>query len=140
MYKVSRHVVLKCSKIEHQTNVYKKQILQESLSRSFFVIIFTHFETLLMVFTLIVPLSVMMREYPNVLHLFLTSKRNFLVSKESDSFINIEFSLLNHWHSLYVISEQFSSCATGIPEISSISLLPYCSSWFFLTVSISNSS
>ena len=24
MYKVSRHVVLKCSKIEHQTNVYKK--------------------------------------------------------------------------------------------------------------------
>ena len=91
----SRHATLKCSKVERQTNVYKKQILQESLSRSFFVIIFTHFETLLMVFTLIVPLSVMMREYPNVLHLFLTSKRNFLVSKESDSFINIEFSLLN---------------------------------------------
>ena len=93
----SRHATLKCSKVERQTNVYKKQILQESLSRSFLVIIFTHLETpsLLMVFTLIVPLSVMMREYPNVLHLFLTSKRNFLVSKESDSFINIEFSLLN---------------------------------------------
>ena len=44
------------------------------------------------------------------------------------------------WHSLYTISEQFSSCATGIPEISSISLLPYCSSWFLLTFSISNSS
>ena len=138
----SRHSTLKYSKVERQTNVYKKQILQESLSRSFLVIIFTHLETpsLLMVFTLIVPLSVMMWEYPNVLHLFLTSKRNFLVSKESDSFINIEFSLLNHWHSLYTISEQFSSCATGIPEISSISLLPYCSSWFFLTFSISNSS
>ena len=48
-----------------------------------------------MVFTLIVPLSVMMQEYPNVLHLFLTSKRNFFVSKKSNSFINIEFSLLN---------------------------------------------
>ena len=85
----SRHATLKCSKVERQTNVYKKQILQESLSRSFLVIIFTHLETpsLLMVFTLIVPLSVMMREDPNVLHLFLTSKRNFLVSKESDSFI-----------------------------------------------------
>ena len=83
-----------CGK-DRTSNKYKKQILQESLSRSFLVIIFTHFETLLMVFTLIVPLSVMMREYPNVLHLFLTSKRNFLVSKESDSFINIEFSLLN---------------------------------------------
>ena len=93
----SRHATLKCTKTGHQTNVYKKQILQESLSRSFLVIIFTHFETplLLMVFTLIVPLSVMMREDPNVQHLFLTSKRKFLRSKESDSFINIEFSLLN---------------------------------------------
>ena len=36
-----------------------------------------------------------MQEYPNVLHLFLMSKRNLLVSKESDSFINIDFSLLN---------------------------------------------
>ena len=48
-----------------------------------------------MVFSLIVPLPVMMQEYSNVLHLFLMSKRNFFVSKESDSFINIEFLLLN---------------------------------------------
>ena len=79
------------------SNKCKKQILQESLSRSFLVIIFTHFETpsLLMVFTLIVPLLVMIPEYPNVLYLFLMSKRSFLVLKESDSFINTEFSLLN---------------------------------------------
>ena len=92
----SRHATLKCSK-NRTSNKCKKQILQESLSRSFLVIIFTHFETpsLLMVFTLIVPLSVMMREYPNVLHLLLALKGHFLVLKESDSFINIEFSLLN---------------------------------------------
>ena len=79
------------------SNKCKKQIIQESLSRSFLIIVFAHFETpsLLMVFTLVVPLFVMFREYPNVLHLFLSSNRNFLLSKGSDSFINIEFSLLN---------------------------------------------
>ena len=164
----------------------KKQILLESLSKSFLVIIFTHFETpsLPMVFTLIVSLSVMIREYPNALHLFLTSKRNFSVLNESDSFANTGFSLLNPrslvffsfrlyllayrasrgslslnftmdnytsildflisadviWHRLYTISVQFSSGATGIAEISSISLLPYCSSWFLLIFSSSNSS
>ena len=78
------------------SNKCKKQVLQESFSRSFLVIIFIHFQTpsLLMVFTLIVLLSVMIQEYPNVLHLFLMSKRNLLL-KESDSFINTEFSLLN---------------------------------------------
>ena len=78
------------------SNKFKKQIPQESFSRSFLVIIFTHFQTpsLLMVFTLIVLLSMMIQEYPNVLHLFLMSKRNLLL-KESDSFINTEFSLLN---------------------------------------------
>ena len=131
-----------------------------------------------------------MREYVTVLHLFLTSKKNFFVLKENDSFINIEFSLLNPrslvlfsfrlyllakrashdglslnftitspffvlcdtsilvflklvdgiWHSLYMILVQFSSCATDILEISRICLLPYCSSWFHLTFSISNSS
>ena len=77
------------------SNKCKKQVLQESFSRSFLVIIFIHFQTpsLLMVFTLIVLLSVMIQEYP-VLHLFLMSKRNLLL-KESDSFINTEFSLLN---------------------------------------------
>ena len=86
----------KCSR-NKISNKCKKQIPQESLSKSFLNIIFTHFETpaLLMVFTLIVPFSMMIREYPNALHLFLTSKRNFLLSNESDSFKNVEFSLLN---------------------------------------------
>ena len=44
------------------------------------------------------------------------------------------------WHSFYTILVQFSSCSSGIPEISSISLLPCCSSWFLLTFSSSNSS
>ena len=40
------------------------------------------------------------------------------------------------WHSFYTILVKLSFCATGIPEICSISLLPYCSSWFFLTFSV----
>ena len=44
------------------------------------------------------------------------------------------------WHSFYTILVQFSSCSSGIPEISSISLLPCCSSWFLLTFSSSDSS
>ena len=162
------------------SNKCRKQILQESLSRSFLVNIFTRFETpsLLMVFTLTVPLSVMIREYINVLHLFLTSKRNFFEPNESDSFINIEFSLLNPRSLVvfsfrlylfanrtsgddlslnltimspflvlcdtsildFLISVDVLSCATGFPEISSIYLLPYCSRWFLLTLSSSNSS
>ena len=44
------------------------------------------------------------------------------------------------WQSLYTILLQFSSCATDIPEISSMSLLPYCSGWFLLTFTSFNTS
>ena len=197
MLQCSRHTILiiliqclrknkkKCSR-NRMSHKCWKQILQESLSKPFLIIIFTHFETLLLVivFTLIVQLSVIIREYPNVLNLFLTSKSIFFVvwewfiykywvliakckifsafffqlifvSKRASRdglslnstimslfFVLCDTSILDFfisvdvmWHRLYTISMQLSSCATGIPEISSISPHPYCSSWFLLTFS-----
>ena len=92
MLQCSRHTILiiliqclrknkkKCGR-NRMSHKCWKQILQESLSKPFLIIIFTHFETLLLVivFTLIVQLSVIIREYPNVLNLFLTSKSIFFV-------------------------------------------------------------
>ena len=82
------------AEIECHTNVKSKYF--KRVCPNHFLLLFSPILRLLLVivFTLIVQLSVIIREYPNVLNLFLTSKSIFLLY-ESDSFINIEFSLLN---------------------------------------------